>query len=440
MRTLYVIGLLTGALLLNLSTAQAQDAVPGRLVPDNFIVLVKPGVSPDSVAGRHGVTARFSYTTAVNGFAATIPAPALSHVFKDQDVVMVIVDREVAAIGKPSGGGGSVLPAQVTPAGIQRIGAVALPFTGTGVGVAVVDTGIDLANADLNLGAKSYSAVSRSANDDNGHGTHVSGIIAAINNTIGVVGVAPQAKVYAVKVLDRSGSGTDSTVMAGLDWIARNAASVSPMIKVVNMSLGRPGTLNDNPAYRQAVTSLIQKGITVVVAAGNDYNTEVSQQVPATYPEVIAVGSTAATYGASQYPGFLGIPADAASFFTTDGALRLAPDGSGYIGVTVSAPGEDQEDVSSTGAISSVGILSLKVGGGTTRMSGTSMASPHVAGVVALLHQKYGSTITPNDVRRKIASGAASIGVAPYDSPTSVYTFDGAREGILNASCALTVP
>lgn len=416
----------------------AQDITPGRVVPDHFIVLVKQGVSPLAVAGRHGVAPRFQYTKVVHGFSAVIPAPALSRVMRDDDVEMVIIDREVAAIGKPSGGG-TVWGPQVIPAGIQRIGASSLPYTGTGVGVAVVDTGIDLANADLSLGSKSYSSVSSTANDDNGHGTHVAGIIGAVNNSIGVVGVAPQAKVYAVKVLDRRGSGTDSTVMAGLDWVAKNATTANPAIRVLNMSLGRPGSLNDNPAYRQAVKSLVQMGITVVVAAGNDYSKEVSQQVPATYPEVIAVASTTAANGASKYFGFAGILADTASYFTTDGALTLASDGSGYIGVTVSAPGEDQEDVSSTGSITSVGILSLKPGGGTTRMSGTSMASPHVAGVAALVIQKYGSSLTPDDVRAKIGAGAINLS-APYDSPTSAYTFDGVREGILNAPGALTAP
>jgi subtilisin family serine protease len=438
MKKNHVMALLAGACFLGCGLASAQSAAPEGVVPDGYIVVVKKGVAPNAVAKRHGVSVRFEYSVVANGFASDLPAAALARMTRDRDVEMVIQDREVFAIGKP-GGGGTIPAPQVIPAGVERIGAVGLPYTGAGVGVAVVDTGIDLANPDLLVGSLAYSAVSKSAKDDNGHGTHVAGIIAAVNNTIGVVGVAPQAKVYAVKVLNRSGSGTDSSIIAGLDWVAKNAASANPAIRVVNMSLGRTGTLNDNPALRQAVKALVQMNITVVVAAGNDSGKEVSQQVPATYPEVIAVASTTAKTGTSAYPGFSGILADTASYFTTDGELLPSPDGSGYIGVTISAPGEDQENVGSSGTITSVGILSLKLGGGTVRMSGTSMAAPHVAGVAAILLQKYDGSLAPEDIRTKIAMGATNFS-APYDSPTSGYTFDGEREGILNAAIVVPAP
>jgi len=106
---------------------------------------------------------------------------------------------------------------------------------GQGIGVAVVDTGLDFKHPDLSANINttrgfSFTSVARtsSAQDDQGHGTHVGGIIAALDNQIDVVGVAPQAKLYAVKVLDRSGRGTDSTVIAGLDWIAANAQKAAP--------------------------------------------------------------------------------------------------------------------------------------------------------------------------------------------------------------------
>ena len=94
------------------------------------------------------------------------------------------------------------------------------------------------------MGTVCFTAFS-ACQDNNGHGTHVTGTIAARNNAVDVVGVAPNATPYAVKVLDAQGSGTDSTVIAGLDWIILNANSVSPPIRVVNMSLGRQGTLDD---------------------------------------------------------------------------------------------------------------------------------------------------------------------------------------------------
>jgi subtilisin len=254
----------------------------------------------------------------------------------------------------------------------------------------------------------------------------VGGIIAARYDGYDVVGVAPEATLYAVKVLNSAGSGTDSTVLAGLDWVAKNANLVNPPIRVVNMSLGRPGTLGDNASYRAAVKKLRDMGITVVVSAGNDQSKEVSAVVPATYPEVIAVASTTAKAGTDDIGWFIG--ADTASYFTTDGAFNSSTG----IGVTISAPGADQEDIVS-GYIQSVGILSTRLGGGTTRMSGTSMAAPHTAGVVALMYQQAGGTLSPESIRATLMSTASKIGSAPFNSPTSTYTFDGVREGVLDA-------
>lgn len=420
-----------------LTPAPFDKAAPGNAIPDRYIVEVKAGVNPRAVAPGHGVVPDFVYQRAVNGFAGHVPPGRLAALAADPRVVRVIPDRAVSAIGKPSSGGGST--AQVVPEGVKRIGAApgSLAYNGTGVGVAVVDTGVDFNHADLQpLGGASFSAFGGTAQDNNGHGTHVAGTIAARNNAVGVVGVAPAATLYGVKVLDAAGSGSDAGVTAGLDWVAANAALVTPPIRVVNMSLGRAGSLDDNPIQRAAIQNLVANGIAVIVAAGNDASLEVSQQVPSTYPEVIAVASTTAKAGTNAYRGFSGvIGADTASYFTSDGAFNSTTG----IGVSISAPGETQENISKAGYIQSVGILSTKLGGGMTSMSGTSMASPHTAGVAALVWQKalvLGQFVTPEQIRGNIR-GSATNSAAPLDSPTSGYTFDGMREGVLSAPGAL---
>jgi subtilisin len=369
-------------------------------------------------------TRRFNHVPAA---AASLDAHGRAFLEQHPAVKAVIPDRPVEKLGKPTGGGGGSQQ-QSTPSGVARVRNSTVTYTGSGVGVAIVDTGIDFNHADLAVGATCFTAYT-ACQDDDGHGTHVSGIVAAKDNAIDVVGVAPAATVYAVKVLNQNGSGTDSTIMAGLDWVRTNANAVAPPIRVVNMSLGRTGSVDDNPALHASVQALTTVGIVVVVAAGNDATLTVAQQIPAAYAEVMAIASTTAVGGASactRHPA--SIAADSASYFTTDGA-----------GVAVSAPGEDHEDISKSCFISSAGILSTRLGGGTTTMSGTSMAAPHVTGVVALLEQAFPG-LTPASARSRIANGASRIGVAPLDSASSIYTYDGMREGVVSASGALSAP
>lgn len=402
----------------------------------NVIVLFRDGVTAaerERLVQQSGGVAKRHFRN-VPASAARAEARARAFLERHPDVLSVVPDREVEKLGKPTSSG-SETAAQVVASGVTRVGAQpgAVAFTGAGVGVAIVDTGIDFQHGDLTVASTCFT-VYAACQDNEGHGTHVGGIVAAANNAIDVVGVAPGATLYAVKVLDRRGRGTDSTIMAGLDWIADHAALVSPAIRVVNMSLGRRGTLDDNPALRAAVQAVVGAGITVVVAAGNDSTLEVSEQVPATYPEVVAVASTTATAGSSACGGHPSpVIGDTASYFTTDGAF----DSLTGIGVSVSAPGEDREDISKSCFLKSVGILSTRLGGGTVRMSGTSMAAPHVAGVVALMAEQ--SAVTPDDARRRLRLGADGVD-APLDSPAGGYSFDGEREGVVWAPGALSTP
>lgn len=407
-------------------------------LPDKAPVVFPCGVIVTSAAGlssealstlgrRSGAKVRHAYR-AIKGAALAVSDAAALRALAAQPGIEVIPDRPVHAIGNSKAAAATT--GQVIPGGVRRIGAApgTLAVTGNGVGVAIVDTGLDFAHPDLGVRAECFDAFGGACIDANGHGTHVGGIVAARNNAIDVVGVASDAALYAVRVLDGSGSGSDSTLLAGFDWIAQNAATLNPPISVVNVSLGRPGSVDDNPVLHQMLQTLAAQGITVVAAAGNDATSTVSQFVPAAYPEVISVASTTAIAGRNacrRYKGF--IAADTASYFTTDGAA-----------VTISAPGEDSEDISKSCLIGSTGILSLRAGGGTTRMSGTSMAAPHVAGVAALLRQT-GLYSDPLAIRSALQTAAARVGVAPLDSPTSRYTFDGVREGVLSACRALGV-
>ena len=346
---------------------------------------------------------------------------------------------------------------QQIPAGVQRIGAAPgmMNWTGAGVGVAVVDTGLDFAHQDLGLdpeeiGVNSFKALGGSCQDIHGHGTHVAGIVAARDNLMDVVGVAPNATVYCVNVFQPDPVydvvATDESLIAGLQWIHDHAAQLDPPIRVVNMSLGRPLTPEDTPDHplHLAVKALYDSGISVVVSAGNEISAQVFDMVPASYQEVMAVASTSALDGLNGYddvftacPGESAVLADTASYFSTDGAFV------GGSGVTVSAPGEEREDIFDylgTCFVESIGILSTWPGNATIELSGTSMAAPHVAGVVALMWevaQDQSQLLSPEEARTRLRGSVDRLGTAPLASAVTGYTYDGEKEGILWAPAAV---
>lgn len=427
---------LAGLALLVVSSGSTTDAnAADDVVPGQFIVIVNDGFDPGGVASDHAAAPLRLFGVASHGFAAKLSESQVDRLSSDPRVNNVVADRRVSitchkANHPCSGGGGGGASTQVVPPGVKRIGAdqVWTNTTGNGIGVAVIDTGVDFNHGDLSVAPDCFTAYAF-CEDDNGHGTHTAGTIAARNNSQDVVGVAPGVTLYSVKVLDPSGSGTWSAVIAGVDWVTARAGTID----VANMSLGGSGSnsancgdpnndgIIDDPLHR-AICNSVAAGVTYVVSAGNDASKEVSQQVPAAYPEVIAVASSTSADGSNACRSFSGkILADTASYFTTDGT-----------GVSVSAPGADKEDISKSCFIKSVGILSLKLGGGTTRMSGTSMASPHVAGVAALILEDHPG-FSPADVRSRIESSADRKGTAPLNSPSGAYSYDGEREGVVSA-------
>ena len=286
----------------------------------------------------------------------SLPEKAAEALSKNPNVAFVDEDAEVKAF------------AQTTPWGITHINAHkahSSNVTGSGVKVAVLDTGIDASHPDLNVkgGASFISGEPNALVDTNGHGTHVAGTVAALNNTIGVVGVAYNADLYAVKVLSASGSGTLSGIAQGVEWAIANN------MDVINMSLGGS---SGSSALQQAVDNAYASGIVVVAAAGNS-GTKGRQNTmgyPARYSSVIAVGAVDSNN-------------NRASFSSVGAELE------------VMAPG--------------VSILSTVPGGGYASYNGTSMASPHVAGAAALIKAKY-PNLSASQIRDRLRNTTTYLG------------------------------
>lgn len=232
---------------------------------------------------------------------------------------------------------------QIIPVGVERVGG---PQDGNGRHAWIVDTGIDIQHRDLRVGAganfvrDARGPVSRSPDDENGHGTHVAGIVAALNNRQDVVGVAAGATVHPIRVLDANGSGTIEAVLSGLEFVATNAHPGD----VVNLSLGAKGHFQ---SLHDAVLALAERDMRISIAAGNagaaaqDY-----EPAHVEHPNVYTVSAIDHADQFAIFSNFGNPPVDWAS------------------------PGVD--------------VVSLRAGGGTVSYSGTSMAAPHITGILLL--------------------------------------------------------
>jgi len=268
----------------------------------------------------------------------------------------VVVDYNYSGTANPI----ETLASEI-PWGVERVNASGLwNYTqGQAVRVAIIDTGIDYTHPDLKDNyAGGYNVVAKSNDpmDDQGHGTHVAGTIAAVRNGTGVVGVAPRARLYAVKVLGSDGSGSYANIISGIEWAIDNH------MNVINMSLGGGGYLQ---AMHDEIKAARDAGITIVCAAGNDGG---DVNYPAKYPETIAVSASDSS--------------DKLAYFSSRGDE-----------ITVIAPG--------------VNIYSTMRGGSYGKMSGTSMACPHVAGLAALAIGAGAST--PSAVEAKLKAAAEKL-------------------------------
>jgi subtilisin family serine protease len=261
---------------------------------------------------------------------------------------------------------------------------------GVDVDIAVLDTGIDLNHPDLNVYRNvSFIPGGKTGDDDNGHGTHVAGIAAAKENGKGVIGAAPGARLWSVKVCDKAGECKVSDMIKGIEYITQHANEID----VVNISVETPLS----PALNRAISASVKAGVTYVVAAGN-YGHDASTTSPASDPDVITVSAIGDSDGKCGATG----PALKEHNVTDDSFAYFSNFGPS---VTIAAPGVD--------------ILSTYLKGGYAIDSGTSMAAPSVAGAAALI--KAGDpNMSPQDVKKALL-GTGSTPLTPCEGGPQGY-------------------
>lgn len=316
----------------------------GEPIPDQYLVTMKTGYDPQQVLDKLGITPLFVYSHAIIGFAAKLTPSQLLLVRKVPGIAGIEQDVTIRQEYTPQAPGRAV-----ASWGLDRVNQRNLPLDGNytpahdgaNVTAYVVDSGIDYTHSEFGGRATfGYDAIGdgRNGADCDGHGTHVAGTIGGTT-----YGVARKVKLVSVRVLDCTGEGTGSGIIAGFDWVAGHA--VKPA--VVNASLGTTPGFN---AADTAANGMADNGVFTVVAAGND-TANACDYSPARAAEPLTVGATDIT--------------DEYGYYSNSGLC-----------VQLYAPGSD--------------IVSAKLGGGSATESGTSMASPHVAGIAALYKQANG--------------------------------------------------
>jgi subtilisin len=392
-----------------------------------YIVTLKGDRDVDVAKGhaaRLGVKADRTFRSVLKGYSAHLDATQLAALRADADVESVVPDEIIS------------MTAQTRPTGIRRVnvpenllarvdGVDGTVADGQRVDadVAIVDTGIDKTHPDLNVvGGISCSTDNPQAwGDPNGHGTHVSGTVGAIDNGSGVVGVAPGVRLWAVRILNSAGDGLVSWYVCGLDWIRSQrdpADPTRPLIESVNMSVAKPGkddgncgnTIND--AMHKAICRLVSSGVTVVAAAGNDHFNAANLR-PASYNEVITVSALADSDG--RRGGLGGSLCYSWGGYDQDDTFA---DFSNYGGdVDLIAPGKC--------------IWSTLPGNRYGYISGTSMAAPLVTGAAAL-YKASRPLATPAQVKAALRAA----GTQDWNTSTDP---DSVHEPLLDTSHLVSV-
>lgn len=358
----FKLALSVAALPIVFAAVAAQAQVAGEIIPDSFIcVFSKAKVSHGSETAEanrsvraQGGQLKHVYSATIRGFAVHMPAHAMARMqaanpnidYCEPDRVATLVPIFVSA--KPGGGGGTP-PAQVLPWGVARVGGGTTTSAATAW---IIDTGIQSSHPELNVDtarSRTFLGGTTTPEDQNGHGTHVSGTIGARDNAIGVIGVAPGVRLVAVRVLDRRGSGSNSGVIAGVDYVAQEGNPGD----VANMSLGG----GVSTALDAAVVAAAATGVKFSLAAGNESNSA-------------TLHSPARANGPNVY---------------TVSAFRA-----GDIWATFSNYGNPPIDFAEPGQL----INSTWIGSGYNTISGTSMAAPHLAGLLLLGAIHNGGTVS----------------------------------------------
>lgn len=380
--------LVTGVAPVRAADPTASDAPPPVAEEERFIVLLDPGTNvaaaADSAEDTFGADVEREFRR-LGAYVAEMTEADAARLEQDPSVTAVVPDEPIELTAEP------------IPTGVSRINGPTNQIasidgfdTRVDADIAIVDTGIDPSHPDLNVaGGYNCTTSDRTAwSDGQGHGTHVAGTAAALDNGFGVVGVAPGARLWAVRILNSNGYGYLSWYVCGLDWIAAQRDPVDPsrpLFEAVNMSVAKDGRDDGACGARNAdilhaaVCRVVGSGVTVVAAAANDSG-PASARVPAAYNEVITVSALADTDG---IPG--GIGGNACSDWDGYDRDDTFANFSNYgADVDLIAPGKC--------------IYSTRRGNRYGTLSGTSMAAPHVTGAVALFKATRPSA-TPADVR-----------------------------------------
>ncbi len=363
-----------------------------NIIPNQFIIYLQDNkeennsIDPvefyNSELKDTGTELLYVYYNVVKGLAIKIPNEKVLEQLKNNPLVEYMGnDRKISAFIDTH------TENQIIPESVDRVDGESLNTIGINsnfvdADIAILDTGIDLDHADLNVfHERSFIPGTINADDDHGHGTHLSGVAAAKDNSFGIVGIAPGARLWAIKVLESSGMGEISTLIKGLDYINQNQNQNQNQVDVAVLSLGCEC---ESGALDIAINNSIKAGITIVVAAGNE-GKDAGTFTPANNPEVITVSAIADTDGKCGGKG----PS------TPYGADDMLASFSNYGDVVdISAPGVD--------------IYSTFKSNSYTKLTGTSMAAPHVAGAAALYISLHPEA-SPNDVKSYLITSGTNF-------------------------------